>query len=192
MPVPEIACRVRDRELSLGRRCSWASVIDSASGSINVTGECVQRGARRLPPGIRQSPPPLGVSGHRAKKEPALSRGLRLAHGAGGIRTLDRALQPYNGLANRRLQPLGHHSQAGILSGRQVYSREGRCGTGVRAANGQGGIRTHETREGLPVFKTGAFNHSATCPYARRYKRRHPCLAQKSHALHALATPSEL
>ncbi|MDB5637921.1 MAG: hypothetical protein JWP51_2829, partial [Bradyrhizobium sp.] len=27
--------------------------------------------------------------------------------GAGGIRTLDRALQPYNGLANRRLQPLG-------------------------------------------------------------------------------------
>ena len=27
-----------------------------------------------------------------------------------GIRTLDRALQPYNGLANRRLQPLGHIS----------------------------------------------------------------------------------
>src|SRR6202167_4716087 len=32
--------------------------------------------------------------------------------GAGGIRTLDRALQPYNGLANRRLQPLGHSSSA--------------------------------------------------------------------------------
>jgi hypothetical protein len=30
--------------------------------------------------------------------------------GDGGIRTLDRALQPYNGLANRRLQPLGHIS----------------------------------------------------------------------------------
>ena len=28
--------------------------------------------------------------------------------GAGGIRTLDTAFQPYNGLANRRLQPLGH------------------------------------------------------------------------------------
>jgi hypothetical protein len=27
-----------------------------------------------------------------------------------GIRTRDRALQPYNGLANRRLQPLGHSS----------------------------------------------------------------------------------
>src|ERR1700733_4369912 len=33
-----------------------------------------------------------------------------VAGGAGGIRTLDRALQPYNGLANRRLQPLGHSS----------------------------------------------------------------------------------
>jgi hypothetical protein len=32
------------------------------------------------------------------------------AGGDGGIRTLDRALQPYNGLANRRLQPLGHVS----------------------------------------------------------------------------------
>ena len=31
--------------------------------------------------------------------------------GDGGIRTLDRALQPYNGLANRRLQPLGHVSK---------------------------------------------------------------------------------
>ena len=30
--------------------------------------------------------------------------------------------------------------------------------------DGQGGIRTHETLAGLPVFKTGAFNHSATCP----------------------------
>jgi hypothetical protein len=33
-----------------------------------------------------------------------------MSGGAGGIRTLDRALQPYNGLANRRLQPLGHSS----------------------------------------------------------------------------------
>ena len=30
--------------------------------------------------------------------------------GDAGIRTLDRALQPYNGLANRRLEPLGHVS----------------------------------------------------------------------------------
>src|SRR5581483_2542638 len=37
--------------------------------------------------------------------------------GDGGIRTLDRALQPYNGLANRRLQPLGH------ISGFNAYAR---------------------------------------------------------------------
>ena len=30
--------------------------------------------------------------------------------GEKGIRTLDRAIRPYNGLANRRLQPLGHLS----------------------------------------------------------------------------------
>jgi hypothetical protein len=29
---------------------------------------------------------------------------------------------------------------------------------------GEGGIRTHGTREGTPVFKTGAFNRSATSP----------------------------
>src|SRR3954465_2525064 len=41
------------------------------------------------------------------------------AGGDGGIRTLDRALQPYNGLANRRLQPLGH------ISVRARYARRG-------------------------------------------------------------------
>src|SRR5438045_372762 len=35
------------------------------------------------------------------------ARGL---HGEGGIRTLDTGVSPYNGLANRRLQPLGHLS----------------------------------------------------------------------------------
>src|ERR1041385_2112437 len=39
--------------------------------------------------------------------------------GDGGIRTLDRALQPYNGLANRRLQPLGH------ISATARYARHG-------------------------------------------------------------------
>jgi hypothetical protein len=29
---------------------------------------------------------------------------------------------------------------------------------------GRGGIRTHETVARLPVFKTGALNHSATLP----------------------------
>src|SRR5450631_975741 len=52
-----------------------------------------------------------------------------VAGGAGGIRTLDRALQPYNGLANRRLQPLGHSSgkadmpDAGASRKRQISVR---------------------------------------------------------------------
>ncbi len=32
-------------------------------------------------------------------------------------------------------------------------------------SGGWGGIRTHETLSRLPVFKTGAFNHSATHPW---------------------------
>jgi hypothetical protein len=49
--------------------------------------------------------------------------------GDGGIRTLDRALQPYNGLANRRLQPLGHISgradmpDAAVSRKRQIWGR---------------------------------------------------------------------
>jgi hypothetical protein len=33
-----------------------------------------------------------------------------------------------------------------------------------RIAYGAGEIRTHEALSGSPVFKTGAFNHSATAP----------------------------
>ena len=40
------------------------------------------------------------------------SAGPRLRGGEGGIRTLDTGFSPYNGLANRRLQPLGHLSAA--------------------------------------------------------------------------------
>jgi hypothetical protein len=32
------------------------------------------------------------------------------------------------------------------------------------AENGEGGIRTHETQTGLPVFETGSFNRSDTSP----------------------------
>jgi hypothetical protein len=36
--------------------------------------------------------------------------------GAGGIRTLGTVLKPYNGLANHRLQPLGHSSYYFIIN----------------------------------------------------------------------------
>ena len=45
-------------------------------------------------------------------KSPKMQMISMMIGGDGGIRTLDRALQPYNGLANRRLQPLGHISAA--------------------------------------------------------------------------------
>ena len=48
--------------------------------------------------------------------------------GAGGIRTLDRALQPYNGLANRRLQPLGHSSVRADMPDAGPSRKPGRCG----------------------------------------------------------------
>ena len=40
---------------------------------------------------------------------------VRLDGGERGIRTLDTGFSPYNGLANRRLQPLGHLSAADFL-----------------------------------------------------------------------------
>src|SRR5580698_2598304 len=41
-----------------------------------------------------------------------VSIGVEPRRGEGGIRTLDTAFGPYNGLANRRLRPLGHLSSA--------------------------------------------------------------------------------
>ncbi len=40
----------------------------------------------------------------------------------------------------------------------------GLCSTGPDWTGGRGGIRTHGTLAGTPVFKTGALNHSATLP----------------------------
>src|SRR5688500_1786296 len=59
---------------------------------------------------------------------------------------------------------------------RLVSSRPRHGGTNKKALpggkaflifGGGGGIRTHEARESLPVFKTGAIDHSATPPRPR-------------------------
>src|SRR6476646_2572745 len=47
--------------------------------------------------------------------------------GEGGIRTPDRGVSPYNGLANRRLQPLGHLS--GGYAAASIVSASGRIGS---------------------------------------------------------------
>src|SRR5215510_259076 len=51
--------------------------------------------------------------------------GDRETGGEAGIRTLDTAFRPYNGLANRRLQPLGHLT----ATRPQVYARLRVAGT---------------------------------------------------------------
>src|SRR2546423_15184081 len=47
-----------------------------------------------------------------------------------------------------------------------------------RMLGGWGGIRTHGTLAGTPVFKTGAFNHSATHPDAQGSDQMRGALAE--------------
>ena len=55
----------------------------------------------------------VGICVGKKPQIPCFAEEFACFGGDGGIRTLDRALQPYNGLANRRLQPLGHVSTRG-------------------------------------------------------------------------------
>jgi hypothetical protein len=69
--------------------------------------------------------------------------------GDGGIRTLDTPLRAYNGLANRRLQPLGH------VSGEESASLALNCQTtqGMWA-----GVPAHQpvlARVGITLIPTG-------------------------------------
>ena len=60
-------------------------------------------------------------------------------NGERGIRTLDTGLTPYNGLANRRLQPLGHLSNVRVPQSRRcgvVAQLTARREQGSRAING--------------------------------------------------------
>jgi hypothetical protein len=55
-----------------------------------------------------------------------MDTGDKKSGGEGGIRTLDTGFGPYNGLANRRLQPLGHLS--GTFAVRSLSSSAGETG----------------------------------------------------------------
>src|SRR3954469_12911288 len=69
-----------------------------------------------------------------------------------------------------RLKPLGHPSllvpalKTNGAAGCYAPPRRTRS-----TGHGQGEIRTLDTVAGMPVFETGAFNHSATCPGDREY-----------------------
>jgi hypothetical protein len=97
---------------SCATRCTEPQAIERDKRS------CLTRCLRRFSLRLERQPAnnELSAAGATARDSQLLSMILRIfcyfnsIGGAGGIRTLDRALQPYNGLANRRLQPLGHRS----------------------------------------------------------------------------------
>ncbi len=61
---------------------------------------------------LSQSTVPIGTPPARAAVT-APCRGRLQKNGEGGIRTRGTRMTPYNGLANRRLKPLGHLSRLG-------------------------------------------------------------------------------
>ena len=103
-----------------------------------------------------------------------------LIGGDGGIRTLDRALGPYNGLANRRLQPLGHVSGRVMPSGLarsgqrslapRIGARRWSDGRSARAACVERGGRVgpNELRGRIGAARKSAAVSAATRRYATR------------------------
>jgi hypothetical protein len=81
-----------------------------------------------------------------------LRAGQDVYGGAGGIRTLDRALQPYNGLANRRLQPLGHSSMSADMPDARA-SRKRQIQITPRLFRGAGASRAFLTSGPYPVSR---------------------------------------
>src|SRR5687768_10016947 len=86
-----------------------------------------------------------------------------------------------------RLKPLGHLSLN--CSEKREARSEKRSKTTERASrfpllacfHGQGGIRTHDTVTGIPVFETGSFSHSDTCPNRAKYCSRSEIRSQREH-----------
>ena len=70
---------------------------------------CVSRGATREGAAQRRCNFASGQY-ERQLEKPGRSLVFEESGGEGGIRTLGTGVSPYNGLANRRLQPLGHLS----------------------------------------------------------------------------------
>jgi hypothetical protein len=92
----------------------------------------------------------LRAAGLRVARHPKPVRAK--GGGAGGIRTLDRALQPYNGLANRRLQPLGHSSMSADMPDARA-SRKRQIQITPRLFRGAGASRAFLTSGPYPVSR---------------------------------------
>src|SRR6476469_224009 len=95
-----------------------------------------------------------------------------------GVRTHG-TLLTYTRFPSVRLKPLGHLSV--LRANSKCKMQNAKLSVALNSAfcilhfafsrasasrnGGEGGIRTPDTREGITVFETAAFNHSATSPY---------------------------
>ena len=139
-------------------RARATTTVSEPAFAANVRG-CI---AGRKPLPVNRKTPLAG------KRNPV--RGMTLRTGRRESRT-ERDSNPryaftYTRFPGVRLQPLGHLSKTGtsILTSTDKKTKPpSRCVTAARK-NGQGEIRTLDTLAGMPVFETGAFNRSATCP----------------------------
>jgi hypothetical protein len=113
----------------------------------------------------------MSVSGHTTLKEIE-----RYTKAANRSRLADSAMATLQNTqkedASLGKQPTGLANTPGTVSQFPIQTiglieRKNRAGGG-------GGIRTHETVARLPVFKTGAFNHSATPPKRSHHLNRRP------------------
>jgi hypothetical protein len=62
------------------------------------------------------------------------------------------------------LQVEFNRETSGIAGISSDFQREAAASLHTRLTGGEGGIRTPDTVSGMPVFKTGAINRSATSP----------------------------
>src|SRR5687768_994169 len=96
----------------------------------------------------------------------------------------DGRLEPWR-FPGVRLKPLGHlsHNNSEKRSARSNHN-EAACFSLFASRwvfHGQGGIRTHDTVTGIPVFETGSFSHSDTCPNRAKYCSRSEIRSQREH-----------
>ena len=61
-------------------------------------------------------------------------------------------------------KPVHEFEQCSLVNS-DLLTRRGGYSSTFKLVGGEGGIRTHGTREGTPVFETGPFNHSGTPPH---------------------------
>ncbi len=118
--------RLQVPEMVIQRILRHANVSTTATYYIKTAADDVKNAMAKLENNIRsrighQLDTKFGFHRSAHYGELMLSDRTCKAGGEGGIRTPGTGFSPYNGLANRRLQPLGHLSGE-IHGGRQVFA----------------------------------------------------------------------